>query len=380
MITRRAFLRTAGAALWSFHYRDLAADEFKVNFVREFSKAQAAQSTPDGKKLIYLDWGSKRAGAYGIAEIETGRTLLKDFVKIFRTLGFKDDNHILVREGIPGSSNDKLSFIDFFSKERTERILPKNSPSFNNLYLPLRGNNLLAIHTDPDSYNRRSFLSLTEFPGLRELMKVPYTIQPREPMTKIGGMQLSNDFDLKIPANQSTIAYSYDYTLVCRSAEDLRILWTQKISPPLKAHKLAVSAEGGHVAAFATNSQWIPGQSESLIFVYEGKTGSLEARLSLKGTDGSAISPSGNNFGISPDGKLISVTDIQGENNEWVVRIHIHRASTGKRLATVLHDKVNNRRGSKLPAYTSSYFTSDGRYLVTSGINTKIWSIDQASL
>ena len=191
-------------------------------------------------------------------------------------------------------------------------------------------------------------------------------------------MSLSNDFDLMISAKRDIIVYSYDYVLMCRSAEDLGILWTQKMDPPLKAHKVAISADEGHVAAFATNSQWIPDQSDSIVFVYNGKTGGLEFRIPIRGIDGSAISPSGNGFSISPDGKRFAVVDIREEDSKWVVRIHIYDIQTGIRVASILHDPVKSENGSKLPAYTNVYFTPDGRYLITSGINTKIWSLKKS--
>jgi hypothetical protein len=78
VITRRALLQTAGAALASIYLRDLDAQEVKVRLLREFPKAQSADLSPHGKKLFFLDGGAKKAGTYCVVEIETGEILFRD--------------------------------------------------------------------------------------------------------------------------------------------------------------------------------------------------------------------------------------------------------------------------------------------------------------
>ncbi len=378
MIAAHPILKVVSAILVSSCCCGLAAEGVKVSLVRELLKARTAQLSPDGKKICFMDWSRKDAFPFRIVDIETGATLFNRFFKSYRTVSFAGNNHLLVREGIPGNKNEKLSelsLIDFYSNERTGRILLDRNPYLNSTILPIGSQRLLAIQYDPVP-SMVSSLSLVEFPGLREIAKEPYAIEPRLGMTKIGGMSLSNNFDLEISAQGSILAYSYDYTLLCRSAEDLGILWKQKMTPPLKAHDLAISAGGDYVAAFATNSQWIPDQSEKHIFIYDGKTGALKSRTPFAGAEGFTISPSGNTFDISPDGKLLAVVHVQREGNEWAIKINIYSSSSGERLASILHDRIGNADKTKLPAYTNVHFSSDGRFLVTTGINTKIWRIE----
>jgi hypothetical protein len=380
LITRRAFLIAAGAGVAFHNHRDLIAQEVEVHLLRAYPKAQAADVSPDGKRLVFQEWGAKEIGTYCVVEIETGEILFRDSFKYHRSCGFAGSDHLRLGEEISAGGKDlreKLSIIDFHTKERTEKILSKEDAYFNAPLVSVSEKLLLAIHLDPSTHTR-SFLSLVEFPSFHEIVKEPYALEPRLSMTKIGGMSLSNDFDLKISANRKILAYSYDHTLICRNVEDLKILWSQKMDPPMKAHRVAISPDGGHIAAFAVNSQWELDQSESDIFVYDGKTGAPEARMPIRGARGFAPSPAGHGFDISPDGKMFAVVDVTGDKDTWGVRIHIHEVPSGKRLTSILHDKVGNAKHSKLAAFTGIHFASDGRFLITSGINTKVWSIKRS--
>ncbi len=377
MITRRFLLKTAVAAFASIYCRKLAAWEIGIRMVHEFLKCQGAQLSPDGKKICFVDWSRRGQSPFRVVDTEIYSKLFECFFKYNRgMIGFADDNHLLVKEGVPPTNNEKLSLIDIYSSKRTEHVLMAGDPYLKANILPVSSQRLLARLYDPVPSNITS-LSLVEFPGLREIAREPYAIEARLGFTKIGGMSLSNNFDLKVSAQRDMLVYSYDHTVLCRSAEDLRILWKQRMEPPLKAHDLAISADGAHVAAFATNSQWSYDRSENIIFVYDGKTGEFKSRVTVAGAGGYASSIDGDGLAISPDGKLLAITDIQQEKKEWVVLVHIHDAAGGERLTSILHDRLKGADKTRLPAYALNNFTPDGGRLITSGINTKIWSIEQ---
>ena len=79
---------------------------------------------------------------------------------------------------------------------------------------------------------------------------------------------------------------------------------------------------------------------------------------------------------ISPDGKLLAVSVREaGKKGDVLPGAHIYDVTSGARIAAVVHDRIPPGRRQWLVAHCGVSFTSDGRYLVTSGMVTKVWNI-----
>ena len=164
--------------------------------------------------------------------------------------------------------------------------------------------------------------------------------------------------------------YFSDNVITYRRTEDLGIVWSNPIDQGLRAFPMAVSAHGEYVAAVMAEVSF-QGEFERYTRLYtgifDGKTGGEVARLMVFGKYGIAISPSG---------KLIAtVTDELGDHGAILPTVHIHGVPSGARFVSVVHDRVPKGRRQALLAGCGVAFTSDGKYLVTSGAVTKVWSV-----
>jgi len=138
----------------------------------------------------------------------------------------------------------------------------------------------------------------------------------------------------------------------------------------LRPFPTAVSARGDYMATHI-NRGIRDGQfwrdTPLSIGVYEGKTGTEVARLQLSGKWGIAL---------FPDGKLITVIAREpGKKGEILPTVHIHEVSSGRRLASIIHDHIKKGRRQFLEAGCGASFTPDGKYLIASSGVTKVWRI-----
>jgi DNA-binding beta-propeller fold protein YncE len=103
--------------------------------------------------------------------------------------------------------------------------------------------------------------------------------------------------------------------------------------------------------------------------ILDGRTGAEVARLPVYGKYGIAISPDG--------GFVAVVTDEPGDKGSVLPTVHIHDSVSGARLASVVHDRIPKGRRQVLLSGCAVAFTSDGKYLVTTGMVTKVWSLSR---
>jgi hypothetical protein len=103
--------------------------------------------------------------------------------------------------------------------------------------------------------------------------------------------------------------------------------------------------------------------------VYDGGTGEEIARLQIDGTEWMAL---------SADGKLIAVVSHErGEKGAVLPSASIYEISSGRKVASVVHGPVKRGRHQWLESGITVAFTSDGKYLITSGIATRVWSLGE---
>ena len=78
-------------------------------------------------------------------------------------------------------------------------------------------------------------------------------------------------------------------------------------------------------------------------------------------------------FAVSPNGNLLATSEIKWISSKGKAQciVHLYDVQSGRELASVLHDEFKAVDNAEF----TIDFTPDGRYLITSGINTKIWKL-----
>jgi WD40 repeat protein len=375
LISRRKLLQSSGSALvclltqgalWA--KSSIPIKFLKVNLAKEFPQKQILDVSADGMKLCFENW-SKAGHPMEVVEVGTWKMI---FTGSFQTrvgrASFFGNSKALLAESLIKYNNKivrHLTVVDLLNSEHAEGQNFPNNPYEDDSAVALSDQILLIEDINWKSIER-CFLVLVEFPTYREIAKVPFVIGQSESEQSSPGNSRTG-----LSVDRSIFVYSYGRTLVCRQTKDLNILWTRKIEPPISARKI-VSPNGSFVAVAIADSGFRNKQKESYIDIYNGKTGAVITRLPLCGTDGLAL---------SPDGSLLAVADLQRDTNEseWVSTVHIYDTSSGKRLTSIVHDRLKSKEVRTIYAGCTVHFTSDGQYLVTSGINSKIWKIDISS-
>jgi len=357
-----------------------APNEVKLSLAREFPKSSMRALSPDGMKLCLEDWNER---GYPVRVLDIG-----DWNALYtgrfhsRTLGvsfFADSETILVRAltsapdktcgvGKGNCAHDDV-ILDLRTGQRTGRVLPFGDPTIvGERYYPVSDRTLLDAHYEGKPAQTET-LALVQLPDYRETVKVPYATQPRKPRPLVSGIALSTEYGFSISDDRRTIAYAFDDVLLCRQTEDLAVIWTRRIEPELKAFNVVVSAHGSRVAAAIADNAVSHLQRASYIAVYDGRDGSDVARLQQDGTEGMAL---------SPDGGLIAIVRGEpGTKGEVVTTVRVHELLSGRMLASVDHDRIKNGRHRWLEAGCQVAFTSDSKYMITSGMATRVWTIER---
>lgn len=339
-----------------------------VDLAYKFDEARVKAISPDGKKLLIVDWGIE-GHPLRLIEIGSWETISSyDFkVRISSAFFFADSQAIKICD------NDiNQIFLDLQTGERT--ILKKGDPRILDVSMyPVHDRNLLVRNYDEGDLPYTKELALVKFPSFEILKRVPYATQPREAPPKENWKKPTAEYFFIISDNKEVLAYSFDHVLVCRRTEDLEILRTWKIEPPLEAYGLHLSPNGQYIAAEIANELYKPKRKVYFISVFSVKTGVEIARLPLKDST---------SYAISPDGSLLAVSDreLDKKSNEWILITNIYELSSRNKLASVQHDRIKNRAHFEIETDFSTIFTPDGQYLITSGMNTKIWKIKRISV
>jgi hypothetical protein len=303
-----------------------------------------------------------------VIEIGTWRMIFSDsFQTRVRFASFFSDSKALIAETRIALYNKKsalhLTLVNLQTGERIEkRHLPDN-PYEGDSGIAIRDRILLVNHIDWKSIEKCS-LALVEFPTYQEIATVPFVIESDEPEKSAPA-----DSRKGISDDREIFVYFYGQTLVCRSTKDLEILWTKRIDAPLGVQKI-ISPNENYIAAAIADTPFRDLQKESYISIYNGKTGAKIRRLPLCGTEGLALSLNGN---------LLAVVEIKNDKNkkEYVLIVHIYDVKSGRVLASLEHDRIKWQRHVFTKAVCNVYFTTDGQYLISSGMNTKVWKLSR---
>jgi hypothetical protein len=376
-LTRRELARVILPLLTPVAARGLPARaKVEMSLAQEFPRSTLKAITPDGKAFCLEDWGV-RGYPLRVLEVDTWKQVYAgQFQSRTQTVGFFSDGMSLLVQALTsfgkgicgvGKGNCALqeAVVDLRTGARIEKVLPLDIDR-GETYWALSPGVILDAHYETRPYWTTETVALMEFPSFREIAKAKFSPFPREPKHPKGGLERS-EFGFGLSDDRSAVAYSFDHTLLCRGTSDLQVRWSRQVESGLSAFHVVLSARGDRVAAAIADSPIAYEQHVSYVAVFDGGTGADVARLPRSGTDGIAL---------SPDGNLIAVVAREpGQNGAAVPTVHIYEVSSGREVASVAHDRIKNGRHQFLEAGCTVAFTSDGRYLVTSGMTTKLWNL-----
>jgi hypothetical protein len=195
---------------------------------------------------------------------------------------------------------------------------------------------------------------------------VPFSITPdRNP--------IGHDTEAFFSSDRGKFAYCTDRSIVVRRSSDLGVAWTREVERDyFGAPRLAISSDGSRVAAAVVDTTFVEQQRKYYIEVYTGSEGTPISRLPLKGDAGLAISPDGNRLAV---GERLNST---ARANETQLAVSIFDIASGQQVARIIHDQFRIAKGEWVNSHFGTHgiqFTSDGKFLITSSVHTKIWEL-----
>ncbi len=331
--------------------------KLQFNLLREFKNTGPYDISPDGR---YICLGiDHRRGRLQVAELGSGRaiydTQLREDVLIARF--FADGETVyaqtsLIDENSRYRRRYQQAVIDLKTGKLDTRLC-----DFHFGYFPLATPFLLS--DEHNSLGQGVTLSRVTLPDYNETAQVSFApFQRRYP----------NDPDNSPPAfsaDRKRVVYQVDHTLVCRSTEDLSVIWTRPVEPDYHwgAWRVEITPDGRTVVAAVIDQSALHPQ-RFYVGVYDGTDGSVLARHPISAAMG---------VSISPDGKLMAVGDrVELADGRIEPTVNVYDAVTGVQVGKVADSPVAERFSR---AGISGQFTADGKYLVTAGRNTKVWAL-----
>lgn len=398
LISRRGFINSAGALVAPFlasgHTQTTEAapisdNDFHVRLVKEIKNAQLLDLSPDGTKLcMYSSRNPVRSFRWNGETWRESKTPIRDGDEALRIISrdswaqtyatrlpalpyyasfFADGMAIYV--GIPGiteaGQNGDVHLIvdprDSQPLEHFARYSP-TAPMF--FYHALRDRMLLGAGNDA-KVNRTEVVVLAKSPTFEETRRAPFA-ENRVPGTR------KTETSITVSAERTTFAYGVDDKVVFRDASDLSVIWTSTMKPSLELWCVAISKR--YVAASSNDGYTGDGPplkrvQEGYVGLFDAVTGKELTRIYADATEGLAI---------SPDERLLAIGQrvyLPGKTSGTQPTVLLFEIASGKKVATVIHDQFREGGHEFLHAGVMLRFTPDGKYLITSGRNTKIWQL-----
>lgn len=282
---------------------------------------------------------------------------------------FSDGKSIYVETNsfAPRFRNGQRTLIDLQSGKKIDETDYSRAPGEGYVrYCALNKRMLLGVGIEQNP-SRAVFLARAALPTYQELARVPY---PVEPMVRDEEAKRTWGDRTIVSADRSAIVYTVGRTIVLRRSEDLGIVWTRQIEPSMFAFGyLAISANGSRAAVAILDLVNVDSQqARTHLAVYDGVSAEPLATLSVDQWD---------RFAISPNGTLVARGSKRRKGRDVELSVEIYNLISGQLLASGLHDTVPPGTHQDLTAIVDGIeFTSDGRYLVSSGNNrVKVWQL-----
>jgi WD40 repeat protein len=353
-------------------------------FVKVFKNAGLLDISPDSRKLcLYFSRHPSRSfgwhdqweettrpirdgeDALRVVNMESWQSVFEKRLPTSPYLGsfFADSEAIYV--GIPGlKSGHEHLIIELRTNRSDERIDPYREADLEFSYSALDDRTLLGwAFRRGNGSAKTEVLVKAKLPSYEEIQRAPYA-ENRNPSLP------RREAPITVAADRRTFVYAVDDKIVCRSTDNLSVKWTRQIDPQLGLWRTGISGDGRFIAvsAFSGASEALVGRSH--VGVFSGEDGKLIARIPVDGREGVAI---------SPDGKLLAAgyrLALHGKTAGTQPTIAVFEISSGRKLATLVQDQFWDGGKEFLYAGFTTHgiqFTPDGKYLITSGLNTKIW-------
>ncbi len=358
-----------------------------VALVKEFKNAFFYDVSADSKRLcLYFSrypgrsfrwngtkWTESRApirrgdGALRVVDAstltpiyETGLPATPSSVTFFR-----DGNSLCVE--IPGAgAGIGHILIDLQDGKLVEQVEPSGRGQYFE-YLAIDGRTVLGSLRD-ERANRAEFLVKAEAPEYNELVRVPFTGDPARSNRSI-------EASATVSSDRRFLVYAYDSTVVYRSTESLERLWSWTGEQKLPVWRVGISADGKTIAAAAADTVAVGYSKEHYVAVLGGRDGKELIRLPALATECVAVSPDGRTVAA---GRRVRIEGVPGRAAGTQPTVTLFDVTSGRELDTVTHDRFYGGGKEFLYAGVRSTFTPDGDYLITSGLNTKIWKVQRS--
>jgi len=329
----------------------------QFNLIREFKDAVPFDTSPDGRHACL---GFTRRGKLQVVELESGTPIydmqLREDVLLAR---FFADGEVLYAQTSLIDENER------YRRRYQQAVIDLKTGNLNTRlcdyhlgYFPLAVPFLLGDEHSSETHHSMT-LFRAKLPDYQETLRAPFAPFPR---------RYPNDPDSFSPAfsaDRKRVVYNVDHALVCRSTEDLSVIWTRPVEPDYYrgAWQVGMTPDGRWVVAAVYDQSFLHPR-KFYVGIYDGADGSILARLPISAAAG---------VSISPEGKLIAVGErVVLPDGRIEPTVNVYDAMTGVKVGKVTHPSVAERYSL---AFISGRFTPDGKYLVTAGRDTKVWAL-----
>ena len=332
--------------------------KLQFNLVREFKNSDSYDISPDGRYVcLRVD---QRRGKLRVAELGSGRaiydTQLREDVLIARFFANGEALYAqtsLIDENSRYRRRYQQAVIDLKTGKLDTRLC-----DFRFGYFPLAAPFLLG--DEHNSLGQGVTLFRVSTPDYNEIARAAFAPFQRH---------YPNDPDSSSPAfsaDRKRVVHQVDHALMCRSTEDLNVIWTRPVEPDYHwgAWHVDMTPDGRTIVAAVIDQSALHPQ-RFYVGVYNGTDGSVLARHPISAAMG---------VSISHDGELMAVGDrVELPDGRIEPTVNIYEALTGVQVGKVTDPPVAEKYSR---AGISGRFTADGKYLVTAGRDTRVWALD----
>lgn len=337
-----------------------------LRVAKVFEYTYLVATSPDGRKIaVSRNHGSARSFSLKIIDLDTGKELgsvpLQAPPTSVSFLGSGDslfaETHLTEDSQFTRVERVLVNLTNWNVNRRTAQY---ESDGRAVIYQALNRETLVG--TELTRNKGVTGLVLASLQDYKETVRVPFGINNLPAP--------SNNFTgIAISTSAGRLIYGCSRTIICRRLGDLSLAWAHEVESEMFGIRyVSVTPNGTRVAAAVMDTMFVADQRNFYVAVFDVQTGSLVAKLHLNGADCLAI---------SPDGKLLAV-----ENRRMPTPgvsqpvIEIYDVDSGLQIAEAIHDSHPTTARDFGIDQIRAEFSADGKYLITSTNDTKVWALE----